>query len=76
MKNSVYEALGTVHGTLSVLSKCSFSKFFQQLTILHPGGVCCLRLLFKGVERVCRNVQLSGKPKCTPHFLKSSPREL
>ena len=52
-RNSVYEALGPVRGTLSVLSKCGFSKSFQQLTILHPGGVCCLRLLFKGVERVC-----------------------
>lgn len=75
-RSSVYEALATVPGTWSVLSKCSFSNFFQQVTILHPGGVCCLHVLFKGIERARWNVQLSGKTKHMPPFLKSSPTEL
>lgn len=48
--SSVYEALGTVPGTLSVLNKCGLSKLFQRLTIYIQVGSAAW--VCKEVERV------------------------
>lgn len=55
------------------LQLCGLLYVIYNSIKLWPGGVCCLSLPCKGVERVCWNVQLSGKPNHIPNVLKFSP---